>query len=126
MREFMRRWRGLCDPHSLQRPSRREFLSLFGCRVEHAGPGTASEQVELTYWPAPNQQKWNSPTHLLRRWNALHPDIHVSMQPIPVSQSTEEVLLAAICREDERPISVRTCSPAAMAEYAQAGGNNRS
>ena len=96
-------------------------LSLFGCRVEHAGPGTASEQVELTYWPAPNQQEVELADTLVRRWNALHPDIHVSMQPIPVSQSTEEVLLAAIAGKTT-PDICSNMQPAAMAEYAQAGG----
>ena len=91
-------------------------LSLFGCRVEHAGPGTASEQVELTYWPAPNQQEVELADTLVRRWNALHPDIHVSMQPIPVSQSTEEVLLAAIAGKTTPDICANM-QPAAMAEY---------
>ncbi len=77
--------------------------------------------VTLTYWPAPNPQEIQLADTLVRLWNRLHPDIHVVMQPIPVSQSTEEVLLAAIAGKTTPDI----CSniwPGALHDYTQAGG----
>ena len=65
-----------------------------GSREQEAKQHTGA--VELTYWPAPNPQEVRLADSLVRLWNARHPGIHVRMQPIPVSQSTEEVLLAAI------------------------------
>ncbi len=97
------------------------FLGL--CCTEHR----ASEQngsgavVELSYWPAPNPQEVQLADTLVRIWNQLHPDIHVSMQPIPVSQSTEEVLLAAIAGKTT-PDVCSNILPAAVYDYSRAGG----
>ena len=77
--------------------------------------------VELTYWPAPNPQEVQLADTLVREWNLLHPGIHVSMQPIPVSQSTEEVLLAAIAGKTT-PDICSNIQPAALYEYSRAGG----
>ncbi|MEW6509868.1 MAG: extracellular solute-binding protein [Bacteroidota bacterium] len=82
---------------------------------------TAGGEIELTYWPAPNQQEVQLADTLVSLWNLLHPDIRVRMQAIPVSQSTEEVLLAAIAGKTTPDI----CSniwPGALHEYTQAGG----
>ena len=49
------------------------------------------------------------------------PDIQVRMQPIPVSQSTEEVLLAAIAGRTT-PDVCSNIQPGAMYEYTRAGG----
>ena len=92
-----------------------------GC-TRDGGPGTSlGHLVELTYWPAPNAQEVELADSLVAEWNALHPAIHVVMQPIPVSQSTEEVLLAAIAGKTTPDV----CSniwPGALTEYTQAGG----
>jgi len=75
----------------------------------------------LTYWPAPNAQEVELADSLVRVWNRTHPDVQVRMQPIPVSQSTEEVLLAAIAGKTTPDV----CSniwPGALHEYTQAGG----
>ena len=77
--------------------------------------------IHLTYWPAPNAQEVELADSLVRVWNRIHPEIQVRMQPIPVSQSTEEVLLAAIAGKTTPDI----CSniwPGALHEYTQAGG----
>lgn len=90
-------------------------------RTEGPSPGAPVATVELTYWPAPNAQEIELADTLVRRWNALHPGVHVRMQPIPVSQSTEEVLLAAIAGKTTPDV----CSniwPGALHEYTQAGG----
>lgn len=85
------------------------------------GSGSSPVVVQLTYWPAPNPQEVQLADTLVKRWNQLHPGIHVRMQPIPVSQSTEEVLLAAIAGKTTPDV----CSniwPGALREYTRAGG----
>ena len=87
-------------------------------------PGTGPANgagITLTYWPAPNPQEIQLADTLVRIWNTLHPEIHVDMQPIPVSISTEEVLLAAIAGKTTPDV----CSniwPGALHDYTQAGG----
>jgi multiple sugar transport system substrate-binding protein len=81
----------------------------------------ASSSVELLYWPAPNPQEVQLADTLVRRWNRLHPDIHVRMQSIPVSQSTEEVLLAAIAG-GTTPDICSNIQPGALYDYVRAKG----
>ncbi len=97
------------------------LLSPIACRKNSVGPASMPGRVELTYWPAPNAQEVELADSLVATWNALHPEIHIIMQPIPVSQSTEEVLLAAIAGKTTPDV----CSniwPGALHEYTQAGG----
>ncbi len=97
------------------------LLLMGGCSGRRSGVESSVSRVELTYWPAPNPQEIQLADTLVNRWNRLHPDIHVKMQPIPVSQSTEEVLLAAIAGKTTPDV----CSniwPGALSEYTQAGG----
>ncbi len=96
-------------------------LTLSGCATEAEHVEAPSSIIELTYWPAPNQQEVQLADSLVRKWNHLHPNIRVRMQPIPVSQSTEEVLLAAIAGKTTPDV----CSniwPGALHEYTRAGG----
>lgn len=99
------------------------ILSLFGaCSEERGGPAASSSPVvRLTYWPAPNPQEIQLADTLVKVWNRMHPLIQIDMQPIPVSQSTEEVLLAAIAGGTTPDI----CSniwPGALHDYTRAGG----
>jgi multiple sugar transport system substrate-binding protein len=98
-------------------------LVLFaGCGRRGAETAGGNEgTVELTYWPAPNPQEIELADTLVRLWNSLHPGIHVRMQPIPVSQSTEEVLLAAIAGKTT-PDVCSNINPGALYEFTQAGG----
>ncbi len=92
-----------------------------GCSEQRRSLTTSNTVVELTYWPAPNPQEIQLADSLVKIWNRLHPSIQVRMQPIPVSQSTEEVLLAAIAGRTTPDV----CSniwPGALLEYTQAGG----
>lgn len=96
-------------------------LLLPGCGSRSESKSEAAGTVELTYWPAPNVQETEFADSVVAEWNALHPSIHVRMQPIPVSQSTEEVLLAAIAGKTTPDI----CSniwPGALRDYTDAGG----
>jgi multiple sugar transport system substrate-binding protein len=81
----------------------------------------AAGSIELIYWPAPNPQEVQLADTLVRRWNVMHPDIHVRMQPIPVSQSTEEVLLAAIAG-GTTPDICSNIQPGALYDYMRAKG----
>jgi multiple sugar transport system substrate-binding protein len=92
-----------------------------GCSKNSGSTSSGGPVIELTYWPAPNPQEILLADTLVRRWNAAHPGIQVRMQPIPVSQSTEEVLLAAIAGRTT-PDVCSNIQPGAMYEYTRAGG----
>jgi multiple sugar transport system substrate-binding protein len=94
---------------------------LSGCTRQSVTGDGGSTGVELMYWPSPNAQEVELADTMVMRWNRLHPGIHVRMQPIPVSQSSEEVLLAAIAGKTTPDI----CSniwPGALRDYTDAGG----
>jgi len=56
----------------------------------------SSGAIELTYWTSSNPEEIELGRLLVSQWNQSHPDVQVKMQPIPATQSSEEVLLAAI------------------------------
>jgi multiple sugar transport system substrate-binding protein len=96
-------------------------VAVVACSEKRGAVDTQQGVIELTYWPAPNPQELNLADSLVRVWNRLHADVHVIMEPIPVSQSTEEVLLAAIAGKTTPDV----CSniwPGALHDYTQAGG----
>ena len=97
------------------------LLLCSGCGARDERASTRTEAVELTYWPAPNPQEVRLADSLVRLWNARHPEIQVRMQPIPVSQSTEEVLLAAIAG-GTTPDVCSNIQPGALYDYTRAGG----
>ncbi|HEX9614928.1 MAG TPA: sugar ABC transporter substrate-binding protein, partial [Bacteroidota bacterium] len=95
------------------------LLALSSCSENEGSP--PPETITLTYWPAPNPEEIKLADTLVALWNKLHPSVRVIMQPIPVSQSTEEVLLAAIAARTTPDI----CSniwPGALHDYTVAGG----
>ena len=96
-------------------------MILVGCARDRSSLNPGQSSVELTYWPAPNSQEIELADSLVKAWNRIHPEIHVRMQPIPVSQSTEEVLLAAIAGKTTPDV----CSniwPGALHDYTESGG----
>lgn len=97
------------------------FLS-FSCTEKNAETERDNREiVTITYWPAPNPQEVQIAEAVVNEWNRLHPAVQVKMQPIPVSQSTEEVLLAAIAGKTTPDV----CSniwPGALAEFTRLGG----
>jgi multiple sugar transport system substrate-binding protein len=92
-----------------------------GCGEKEARRNGPKDAVELTYWPAPNAQEVELADSLVREWNARRPDVHVVMQPIPVNQSTEEVLLAAIAGKTT-PDICSNINPIALRDYVASGG----
>lgn len=110
------------------RPGNKVLLSALCCLLVAAGCGRQAGvgngetgPVTLTYWPAPNAQEVELADSVVKEWNAKHPDIHVLMQPIPVSQSTEEVLLAAIAGKTT-PDICSNINPIALRDYVASGG----
>ena len=98
------------------------LVCLSACSERHdsSAPHDAAA-ITLTYWPAPNPQEIQLADSIVKMWNRMHPLIQVRMQPIPVSQSTEEVLLAAIAGTTT-PDVCSNINPVALREYTQAGG----
>lgn len=103
------------------------FLLLIGlgcvsCEKKRAAQSAVEQGVvRLTYWCASNQDEINLATELVKKWNASHPKIQVTLQPIPASQSSEEALLAAIAGKTTPDI----CSnmwPGAMDDFTSSGG----
>ncbi|MFQ5603070.1 MAG: extracellular solute-binding protein [bacterium] len=65
--------------------------SGFSCSPkEHAQPDF------ITYWSANNQYEQDLAKVIVAEWNQRHPEMPVKHQPIPESQSSEEVILAAV------------------------------
>ncbi len=97
------------------------FLIL-ACNKNHdSTKKRKNKAIELTYWCASNTQEIKLAKLLVKEWNEIHKDIHVNLQPIPASQSSEEVLLAAIAGQTTPDI----CSnmwPGAMDDFTSSGG----
>lgn len=95
---------------------------LFSCKPKSSVQNHAKPKiVHLTYWCASNQNEINLAQKLVEKWNRDHPKIQVTLQPIPASQSSEEVLLAAIAGKTTPDI----CSnmwPGAMDDFISSGG----
>ncbi len=82
---------------------------------------SGTQHPRLVYWPAANPREVELARKLVAEWNRLHPDVPVDMQPVPESQSTEEVLLTAIAGRTTPDV----CSniwPGAVAQFARAKG----
>ncbi len=98
------------------------LISIPGCQRNNDARLYEREGiVTLTYWAAPNPQEMELADSLVRVWNKNNPNIRVRLQSIPVGQSTEEVLLAAIAAKTTPDI----CSniwPGGLYDYTRAGG----
>ncbi len=91
------------------------------CSRHRQAQRAAEAGIRLTYWCSSNQDEINLAQYLVDRWNAAQDSIKVNLQPIPASQSSEEVLLAAIAAGTTPDI----CSnmwPGAMDDFIAAGG----
>jgi len=78
-----------------------------------------SEVIKITYWPSSNPQEIELAANIVDKWNKIHPDIQVVMQPLPSGQSSEEVLLTAVAAKTTPDV----CSniwPGIVEEFAEA------
>ena len=91
------------------------------CDKQHNGNQQKSDRVQITYWCSSNQDEIDLAKYLVDRWNASHDSINVQLQPIPASQSSEEVLLAAIAA-GTTPDLCSNMWPGAMDDFISSGG----
>ncbi len=70
--------------------------TLAACGGGERAAEAAGGPVRLVYWTSQNPQERTVADSLTARWNRTHPDIQVTVQPIPAGQSSEEVILASI------------------------------
>ena len=75
----------------------------------------------LTYWCSSNPHEIELAKILVEAWNKEYHSVKVKLQPIPASQSSEEVLLAAIAG-GTTPDLCSNMWPGAMDEFINAGG----
>ncbi len=71
-------------------------LLAIGCTQSEQRGADDGDVIRLTYWSSQNAQERDLAASLTDAWNASHPGIQVTVQPLPAGQSSEEVLLAAI------------------------------
>ncbi len=93
---------------------------IFGCSAERRDEVNRADK-KLKYWCAPNPEEIELARILVEKWNRLHPEIQVEVQPLPAGQSSEEVLLAAIAG-GTTPDVCSNIWPGAISEYIKAGG----
>jgi len=94
---------------------------LLACKHEAEKTATGGNVIRLSYWCAPNPRETMLANELVEQWNAQNDSVKVDVQPIPASQSSEEVLLAAIAAKTTPDI----CSnmwPGAMDDFISSGG----
>lgn len=117
-------------PASLSHPDVRRLpllivLSLVATLAACGGGERAAEAaggpVRLVYWTSQNPQERTVADTLVARWNRLHPDVQVVVQPIPAGQSSEEVLLASVVA-GTTPDICSNIAPSALHDLTRAGG----
>src|SRR5580704_15250465 len=57
---------------------------------------SSSKNKQLLFWCSNNPREINLCTTFTQRWNHLHTENNIHLQPIPEGQSSEEVILAAV------------------------------
>ncbi|PIU45624.1 MAG: ABC transporter substrate-binding protein [Ignavibacteriales bacterium CG07_land_8_20_14_0_80_59_12] len=110
----------MCRPSTATAVLLLSALLAGGCSRNRSASGGGGAVVTLTYWTSTNRQEVALATELVGKWNRLHPKIQVRMQQLPVNQSTEEVIVAAVSAGTTPDI----CSniwPGSVPEYARAG-----
>ena len=75
----------------------------------------------ISIWYSNNAQEITWGEQEVAAWNTLHPTQKVTGQQIPASQSSEEVISAAITAGSE-PCLIYYTAPAAVPDFQQAGG----
>lgn len=95
------------------------FVILLGSSRKSAAKDKDSV-IKLTYWPSSNPWEIELAKVVVDEWSKIHPNIRVIMQPLPASQSSEEVLLAAVAAKTTPDI----CSniwPGIVEQFMDAG-----
>jgi multiple sugar transport system substrate-binding protein len=97
-------------------------LGLSACSASAVNATTAASAVgPISIWYSNNAQEVTWGEQVVASWNASHPDQTVSGQQIPASQSSEEVIGAAITAGSE-PCLIYNTAPAAVPSFEQERG----
>ncbi len=97
------------------------LVFITGCRNDDPKKVAGQDIIRLSYWCASNPRETELAKELVAAWNKQNDFVKVDVQPIPSSQSSEEVLLAAIAAKTTPDI----CSnmwPGAMDDFIASGG----
>lgn len=100
------------------------FLLMFlytGCKQNEQKAANGQDVLRLSYWCAANPRETELAKELVAEWNKNNDSVKVDVQPMPASQSSEEVLLAAIAAGTTPDI----CSnmwPGGMDDFIKSGG----
>jgi multiple sugar transport system substrate-binding protein len=97
------------------------LVFIAGCTGDKPKTLGGTEIIRLSYWCASNPRETMLAKELVEEWNKANDSVQVDLQPIPSSQSSEEVLLAAIAAKTTPDI----CSnmwPGAMDDFIKSGG----
>lgn len=98
------------------------LILLANCRDNDRMQTVTSDGiVQLTYWSAANPREIELASELVDQWNQENPQIQVQLQPLPASQSSEEVLLAAIAA-GTTPDVCSNIQPGGIDDFILAGG----
>ena len=98
------------------------LIVLSGCsRDDTKSDEKSFKDRSIVYWCSSNPHEIELARILVKAWNAEDHTIRVKLQPIPASQSSEEVLLAAIAG-GTTPDVCSNMWPGAMDEFIHAGG----
>ncbi len=74
----------------------------------------------LIYWSSNNTQEIAFAKYIVDAWNKAHPNEHISTQPVPEGQSSEEIILAAVVGKTT-PDIYSNMWQGDVADYAKAG-----
>lgn len=97
-------------------------LGLAACGARAVDPKTAATaRGPISIWYSNNAQEVTWGEQVVASWNANHPDQMVSGQQIPASQSSEEVISAAITAGSE-PCLIYNTAPAAVPSFERQRG----
>lgn len=97
------------------------IILLPGCFEKPQKTASGEDVIRLSYWCASNPRETELAKELVADWNKNNDSVKVDVQPLPSSQSSEEVLLAAIAANTTPDI----CSnmwPGAMDDFIKSGG----
>jgi len=96
-------------------------VAFMGCGPNSDSGSASDDIVQLTYWSSQNPQERLLATRLVDAWNLSHPNIQVTVQPLPAGQSSEEVLLAAVAA-GTTPDLCSNIWPGVVSAFIKAGG----
>jgi len=91
------------------------------CARDDQGRAGTGHSATITYWCSSNAHEIALARGLVTEWNAGDHAVQVQLQPIPASQSSEEVLLAAIAG-GTTPDVCSNMWPGAMDDFIKTGG----